>query len=182
MINFNFDKDCCGCHACMNACPVNAIQMKPNQEGFLMPNVDRNVCIKCGKCDRVCPHLNGVKNIVTYSLDSFKNIPSYLYFLDSKEREHSASGGFVFAAMKSCLERGGLVCGCVWDENMKAIHLVSDKIDDLKRMQSSKYVQSEIGHCFSEIKTCLKQGREVVFCGTPCQTAGLKTYLGNTDA
>lgn len=66
-------------------------------------------------------------------------------------------------------------------KKMKAIHIVSDKIEDLRRMQSSKYVQSEIGQCYSEIKTFLKQGRNVVFCGTPCQTAGLKTFLGKVD-
>ena len=181
MISFDFDKDCCGCHACMNACPVNAIKMEANKEGFLLPNVDGNTCIKCGKCDKACPHLNGANNIEKYSPESFRDIPSYLYFLDSKEREDSASGGFVVAAMKSCLDRGGLVCGCVWDKKMKAIHIVSDKIEDLRRMQSSKYVQSEIGQCYSEIKNFLKQGRNVVFCGTPCQTAGLKTFLGKVD-
>lgn len=116
MISFDFDKDCCGCHACMNACPVNAIRMEANKEGFLLPNVDGNTCIKCGKCDKACPHLNGANNIEKYSLESFRDIPSYLYFLDSKEREDSASGGFVVAAMKSCLDRGGLVCGCVWEK------------------------------------------------------------------
>ena len=127
MISFDFDKDCCGCHACMNACPVGAIKMKPNKEGFFMPNVNMDVCIKCGKCEKVCPHLNTTSNIATYSLESFKDKSSYLYFLDSKERKESASGGFVFAAMKSCLANGGVVCGCVWDENMKAVHIITDK-------------------------------------------------------
>lgn len=181
MISFDFDKDCCGCHACMNACPVNAIKMEANKEGFLMPNVDGDTCIKCGKCDKICPHLNGAKNIETYSLNSFKDKASYLYFLNGKERKESASGGFVFAAMKACLERGGVVCGCVWDENLKAVHIVTDKIGDLQKMQSSKYVQSEIGYCYSEIKANLKQGKKVVFCGTPCLTAGLKKFLGKAD-
>lgn len=73
MISFDFDKDCCGCHACMNACPVGAIKMKPNKEGFFMPNVNMDVCIKCGKCEKVCPHLNTTSNIATYSLESFKD-------------------------------------------------------------------------------------------------------------
>lgn len=182
MIHFDFDKDCCGCHACMNACPVGAIKMKPNKEGFLMPNVNMDACIKCGKCEKVCPHLNTASNIATYSLESFKDKLSYLYFLNSKEREESASGGFVFAAMKSCLDNGGVVCGCVWDENMKAVHIITDKVGDLQRMQSSKYVQSEIGRCYSEVKAYLKRGRKVIFCGTPCQTAGLKSFLGRVDA
>ena len=102
--------------------------------------------------------------------------------MDSKEREESASGGFVFAAMKSCLDNGGVVCGCVWDENMKAVHIITDKEGDLQRMQSSKYVQSEIGRCYSEVKAYLKRGRKVIFCGTPCQTVGLKSFLGRVDA
>lgn len=181
MIDFNFDQDCCGCSACANSCPVNAISMKPNVEGFLMPIVDIQTCIECNKCEKVCPHLNTTSDISSYSLSCFKDIPSYLYYTQDKARENSASGGFVYAAMKRCLDNGGIVSGCVWNEQFKAIHIVTDEVEDLPKLQSSKYVQSEIGSTFSEIKSALINGREVVFCGTPCQTAGLRTFLGKTN-
>lgn len=181
MIDFCFDKDCCGCSSCANSCPVNAISMKPNQEGFLVPIVNKQLCIECGKCEKACPHINTTTDISSYSLDCFNEKASYLYYYEDSARENSASGGFVYAAMKQCIERGGIVSGCIWDENFKAIHIVTDKVENLPKLQSSKYVQSEIGSTFSEIKSALINGREVVFCGTPCQTAGLRLFLGKTN-
>ncbi|WP_081657099.1 Coenzyme F420 hydrogenase/dehydrogenase, beta subunit C-terminal domain [Segatella baroniae] len=179
MIDFNFNNDCCGCAACYNSCPVNAIRMVSNSEGFLIPSVDRNLCIDCGKCERVCAHLNTTTE--RFSIESFKSIKSYLYFSQEKNRKESASGGLVYDAMKQCLEHKGIVCGCAWNDKIEAKHIVIDKKEDLYRLQSSKYVQSEIGKSFSQIKAALKEGRKVVFCGTPCQTAGLKTFLGKQD-
>lgn len=181
MIDFNFDKDCCGCSSCANSCPVNAISMKPNPEGFLVPIVDKQLCIECGKCEKACPHISIKTDVSSYCLDCFKDKPAYLYYFEDPAREDSASGGFVYAAMRQCIDRGGVVSGCIWDENFKAIHVVTDKVEDLPKLQSSKYVQSEIGRTYSEIKSALIKGRDVVFCGTPCQTAGLRTFLGKTN-
>lgn len=181
MINFDFDKWCCGCTSCASACPTDAITMQPNEEGFLMPYVDKTKCIGCGKCDRSCPHLNTSEDMSDFSLKSFEGKPSYLYFSNQEERKNSASGGFVYDAMRATINNNGVICGCVWDDKMKAVHIVSDKKEDLQRMQSSKYVQSDLRGCYPEVRKALKNHRKVVFCGTPCQTAGLKHYLGKTD-
>lgn len=181
MIDFDFDKWCCGCTSCVNACPSSAITMQSNDEGFLMPHVDIDKCIGCGKCDRSCPHLNTSEDMSGFSPNSFEGKPAYLYYSKQQERKHSASGGFVYDAMRYCINNNGIVCGCAWDEEMKAVHIVSDKMEDLHRMQSSKYVQSNMNSCFSDIKKALKDDRKVVFCGTPCQTAGLNHFLGKVS-
>jgi len=182
MIDFDFDKWCCGCTSCASACPMGTITMQSNDEGFLMPVVDEDKCINCSKCDKVCPHLNNSEDFSGFSLDSFKGKPSYLFFSNRDERINSASGGFVYEAMRQSLSEGGLACGCVWNQDMKAVHIVSGKPEDLHRMQSSKYVQSDMSEVYPQIMDSLKTGKKVVFCGTPCQTAGLRQYLGKTDA
>jgi coenzyme F420-reducing hydrogenase beta subunit len=179
MINFDFEENCCGCGSCYNACPVNAISMKPNAEGFLMPIIDNDKCINCSKCDKVCPYLNTKVDYSKFSLDDFKGLNTYLYYSQKKERIDSASGGFVFDLSLLVSQKGGLVCGCVWNEKLEATHIISNELKDLKRMQSSKYVQSNLKNCFIEIKKQLKNGNTVLFCGTPCQTASLKQFLGN---
>ena len=181
MIQFDFDKWCCGCTSCANACPVSAISMQRNGEGFMTPVVDQEECIECGKCDRSCPHLNTSEDMSDFTMESFRDKSSYLYFSNKEERKNSASGGFVYEAMRRVVDSGGYACGCVWDENLKAKHIVSDQLHDLFRMQSSKYVQSDQTDCFKKISGLLKEGKNVVFCGTPCQTAGLKHFLDKTS-
>lgn len=178
MIKFDFDKDCCGCTACANSCPVGAITMRENREGFLMPVVDTDKCIECGVCEKKCPHLNTEADISTYSLSDFNGKPAYLYYSNKDERIDSASGGFVHDVLMETIENDGYACGCVWDKDMRACHILSDTHDDLRKMQSSKYVQSNLSTCFKQIREKLSKGEKVAFCGTPCQTAGLKHYLG----
>lgn len=181
MINFNFKDYCCGCSSCSNSCPTGAIKMQLNNEGFLYPTINKEECINCNKCEKVCPHLNFNKTSDELSLDPIKENQVYLFFSNSEKRKDSASGGFVYEVMLSCLKEGGMICGCIWNDKMEAVHILSDKIEDLYHMQSSKYVQSNINNCFSEIKSALKSGKKVTFCGTPCQTAGLHFYLNNID-
>lgn len=169
MIKFDFNKNCCGCTACKNSCPTAAIQMTENSEGFLLPVVDKTKCVDCGKCDTVCPFLNSENGEKVQLLKS----KTYLYYLkDEKIRMNSASGGAFYGIAEQFVENGGYVCGCVWDNDLEACHIVSDKIDDVLRMQSSKYTQSNMKNCYSEIKELLKAEKKVFFTGTACQVAG----------
>ena len=181
MINFDFNEYCCGCTACFNSCAFEAITMKPNKEGFIIPSVNAEKCTECGKCEKACPFLNLRTTTSQQSINDFYDKKAYLYFSKAEQRKESASGGFVYDLFANTLNKKGIICGCVWDQNINAKHIISNKVDDLERMQGSKYVQSDLGKCFSDIKTNLKQGKDVIFCGTPCQTAGLHFYLGKTD-
>lgn len=181
MINFDFDRDCCGCTACANSCNHGAITMRANSEGFLMPNVDKDKCVDCGLCDKACPHLNTSTDRSLFSLESFKDKKAYLYFSRDIRRKNSASGGFVLDVYRRVLKNGGLVCGCEWNANVEAVHVVSDSEIELFKMQSSKYVQSNMQDGYKLIRKALREGRQVAFCGTPCQTAGLNSYLGKMD-
>lgn len=178
MIDFDFEEYCCGCTSCANSCPVGAIEMRRNEEGFLMPFVDKGKCIDCGLCEKRCPYLNINADVDSFNLNDFNGKPAYLYYSNKEERLDSASGGFVNDVFSMFVQEGGFACGCVWDNELKANHIVSDNDCDLARMQSSKYVQSDLSSCFKEVRGLIKSGKKVVFCGTPCQTAGLRQYLG----
>lgn len=177
MINFDFEKYCCGCASCANSCSSGAIQMLPDKDGFLMPSIDRDKCIDCGVCDKKCPYLNTDANVQDFSLKDFEGMPAYLYYSNKAERINSASGGFVYDAFMSFVDKGGYAAGCIWDDNLKARHMICHNKKEVIRTQSSKYVQSELGECFKNIRNLLRQDNKVIFCGTPCQTAGLKQYL-----
>lgn len=181
MIDFDFNSDCCGCAACANSCVHGAIRMKYNDEGFLMPTVDTVRCVDCGLCDRVCPHLNTPIDQSHFSLQSFKTKSAYLYYSNDLARKNSASGGFVYDVYRKVLSDGGAVCGCVWNDRMEAIHIVTESENDLPRLQSSKYVQSNMRDCFKQIRQMLHNGRTVAFCGTPCQTAALNRFVSQAE-
>lgn len=178
MINFDFNQHCCGCTSCANSCPTGAIRMLPDEDGFLMPSIDKDKCIDCGACDKRCPHLNTQVDIQRFSLDDFKGMPAYLYYSNKPERINSASGGFVYDAFMHFVENGGYAVGCIWNEELKACHVVCHNKEGVIKTQSSKYVQSDLGDCFRKIRDLLRQGEKIAFCGTPCQTAGVKQYLG----
>ena len=181
MIKFNFSNDCCGCTACANSCNYGAITMKANEEGFIMPSVDETKCVNCGLCDKACQHLNTNINTSCFSLESFAQKKAYLYFSYDQRRKDSASGGLVYDVYKKVLEVKGIVCGCVWNDKMEAVHILTDNTKEMHEMQSSKYVQSNMQDCYKQIRKFLREGRKVAFCGTPCQTAGLNSFLGKID-
>lgn len=162
---------CTGCGACLAECPRKCISMIEDAEGFLYPKIDKSACISCNLCSKVCP---AMKEDITNTYEK-----KYFGLINKSECQikNSSSGGFFIAAASSVLSCGGYVVGCVMKDNC-AMHIVTNNEDDVKKMQGSKYVQSNMGLIHSEIKALLDGGKKVLFTGTPCQTSGLISYLG----
>lgn len=164
-------KDCCGCTACEQICPKNCISFKENNEGFMYPVVEQAVCVNCGACTKHCPVLNPTPT---------ENIPTVYAakYRDDKTTAESTSGGIFIPIAKNTLEKGGIVYGCAYDENLIARHIAVEDEKELFRLQGSKYVQSDISGIYSRIKADLESDRYVLFSGTGCQVAGLRSFLG----
>lgn len=162
--------DCCGCTACASVCPRGCITMKENSEGFLYPSIEENTCIGCGLCIRVCPVIS----------QSSARRPVEVYAVkhpDGKIREGSASGGAFPLLASAILEKGGLVFGSRYDNDMEAVHDSAGTPDEASAFIGSKYLQSRMENCYGRIRTALREGRPVLFTGTPCQVAGLNHFL-----
>lgn len=173
MIKIQNKQDCCGCMACVQRCPKHCISMKEDKEGFLYPVVDENICIDCGLCEKVCPWLNHSKPISPIEVLAVKNC-------NEAERMASSSGGVFIALAKEVLSQGGIVFGAIFDENWEVKHTYAETLEDVKPMMGSKYLQSRIGNCYQEAEKFLKEGRQVLFTGTPCQITGLHRFLRKT--
>lgn len=175
---YNQKKDCCGCTACMAVCPKKAITMKPDDKGFSYPEINDKLCIECGLCTKICAFQNG------YSTE--ENLPEpHIYavrHLDEKERATSRSGG-MFAALCKWIftEKNGIVYGVGYGEHFRAVHKRAENMREAFEFKGSKYVQSDMGNVFSQVRDDLKAGKNVLFSGTPCQTAGLKGFLKNVN-
>lgn len=174
MLNFNFEEHCCGCGACAAICPTGAIQMTADRSGFLYPGFRGDACVSCGLCEKVCPHLK-----VFPKKDAAEDaVPSYLYHsADSRVKRKSSSGGAFYELAKKTVEQGGTVCGCAWDADFNAVHTAAEELSGLTGMQGSKYVQSNMTACFRAVLNDLKKGKEVLFSGTPCQTAAIVRFI-----
>lgn len=167
-------KLCCGCGACEQKCPSGAISMVLNDEGFLYPVVDDERCDNCGLCEKVCPLANG-----GYTNTSSAEVPQVFaaQHLDKEVLANSTSGGAFTALVDAFCGENYVIFGAEFDDNFFVRHSwITDK-QDLQRFRGSKYMQSDTGHCYSQAKAFLDQGQKVLFSGTPCQIAGLKSYL-----
>lgn len=172
MIHITDKKNCCGCAACVQRCPKQCIRLEEDTEGFLYPQVDEETCIKCGLCEKVCPILNQADKLSVLEVLAVKNP-------NDEERMNSSSGGVFLPLAREVINQGGVVFGAVYDESWEVHHVYAEKIEDVYPMMGSKYLQSKIGNSFKDAERFLKQGREVLFVGSPCQIAGLRTYLRN---
>lgn len=171
MISLCSEKSCTGCCSCVNACPKGCISMIENNEGFLYPAIDYSTCIECGLCQKSCPELHPInknENLTVYASWS----------LNDKVRTTSSSGGIFYTLAESVINRGGAVFGVVFNDDMSASHVCAETLSGLKAMQGSKYLQSNINTTYTEALKFLKNGREVMFTGTPCQIAGFRAFLG----
>lgn len=169
---------CYGCFACANACPKRCIDLVQNDEGFFMPTVDRKNCVNCGLCDKVCIIGKTSTNLVEHRK---KPACYYGYLKNNEHRKRSASGGLAYALSADCIRRGGVVFGVVgkWFENVH--HTKAETLEELVELCGSKNIQSFVGDVYSQVKHELNIGKQVVFVGTPCQVAGLYSYLGRDN-
>lgn len=165
------DKDLCtGCSACQQTCPKGCIELIPGDNGFLYPSIDTNICIDCGKCLKVCPAYNKME----------PRTPLHCYAAYNKDEDlrlKSSSGGVFIEIAKYVINLGGVVFGAVFDDTWNVHHVAAQTIEEVYPMMGSKYVQSRIENTFIEAKKYLKEGRYVLFSGTPCQIAGLNRFL-----
>ena len=162
---------CVGCHACQVACPHNAISMTADSSGFLYPVVDLEECTECGRCKRACPVLNP---------PPANSLPEAYACIarDDALREVSSSGGVFGLLGQQVVDAGGVVFGAVLDESLEVVHDGAESDESLSLLRRSKYVQSRMGDTYRRVRNALKSDRKVLFSGTPCQVAGLKSYLG----
>ena len=231
-------KECTGCMACVNGCPIGAINIKKDEFGFAMPEIDIEACVDCGQCELVCP-INGLpegreKEEAILS-GKWKSEPKpiaawSMFHMDEKVVEKSSSGGAFYALAEAVLEGGmsgnhtvksqndydistvcgrtaqndehkvcdnsdqsidadivcdktshqtGIVFGCMYDISSRSAYLTDTDHVSLDSLLTSKYVESYISEDgLRRIKSEVETGRQVLFCGTPCQAAGLRSFLG----
>lgn len=171
-ILYSEKKDCCACGACLNVCPRRAISMVEDACGFRYPQINENLCVKCGKCKQVC----------AFQKSKIENSPVKVFAGVAKDeniRKTSASGGIFAAIAKKALQEGFVVFGAAMQSDFSVKHVGIKAVEELKCLQGSKYTQSDIGQTYSEVKEYLELGKKVLFSGTPCQIDGLYGYLGN---
>lgn len=161
---------CTGCTSCANTCPHHAITMQADGEGFLYPTIDKNLCVECGLCMKRCP-------ILFPARQKNESNPKAFALWSYPDRTISSSGGAFSAFARNVMKKRGKVWGAAFVGKLKCKHVEVDSLDGLVALRGSKYVQSELDSVFSRIKGELQHGIQVLFCGTPCQVAGLQAYL-----
>lgn len=141
-----------------------------DEEGFLYPKLSASECSNCGMCRLHCPIIQETRN---------KDSISYYGVIhkDVEVTNDSASGGAFTAIADYVLSQNGVVFGCAFNENIEAITISVCKTEDLHQLRGSKYVQCNTNDQYKKIKEYLQDDKLVMYCSTPCQIAGLKSYL-----
>lgn len=166
--------DCCGCTACVSICNHNAIAMQPDALGFLYPVVNKDKCMECGLCEKVCAfHDNYDRSTNLLRPEAFA-----VRHKDMREVETSRSGAAFIALSDYIIENGGIVYGVGYTDHFRVVHKCAFTKQERNEFKGSKYVQSDLTGIFCQIKVNLEKGVVVMFIGTPCQTAGLHSYIG----
>ena len=174
MINIQNKVDCCGCNACGDICPKQAISYKTDNEGFWYPQVDAQKCIDCGLCEKVCP-------IINISYLKKNDIPeSVCYAAEHKNIEvvfDSTSGGLFSALADMMYKSGGYVGGAIYNDDFSVRQYISNEKKDLPKLRSSKYLQSSLEGFYTQVNELVKRGEKVLVCGAPCQMSGLRAFI-----
>lgn len=173
MIDFDFSHECCGCSACIDVCPKHCIQQTTNKSGFIVPEVNKSICIDCHLCEKVCPELNPERI-------EFQDRKMYSAVNKNEEQRSAGSSGSIFYLLaEKTISEGGIVFGAAFDENLQLRHASAEGIEELRPLLKSKYLQSNTQGVYKLVKEQLKSGRKVLFVGTPCQCNALYKFLGS---
>lgn len=164
------ENECTGCGTCSLICPEHSIEMKLDDEGFMMPSISRDTCINCGKCVSRCPALIPRKSSPAGDVYAAFNT-------DESELKDSSSGAVFPILAEYVLKQGGAVAGASFDDSLNVVHTIASSIEEMQSQRFAKYVQSNASAVFQSIECKLNNGVPVLFTGTPCQAAGLKSYL-----
>ena len=171
MVLFKSKEECCGCGACASVCGKNAITMQADNEGFLYPLINNDLCVDCGLCSKACP-------VANERINAEKPLRAFGFKHSEDIRKKSSSGGLFTAISDYVFERGGVVYGAVFDENFQIIHSRAENECERDLMRGSKYVQSDMTAVFKSAGKDLEDGKPVLFSGTPCQVAAIRKYIG----
>lgn len=171
MIHIISKEQCCGCNACVQKCPSKCVTMHEDEEGFMYPVVDENRCIDCHLCEKVCP-------VINQGLSKDPSVCLAVKNGDEEVRMKSSSGGFFSLVAEQIISEGGVVFGASFNEKWTVVHRYTESRLGIAQFRGSKYVQSSIGTTFIQAEKFLRQGRKVLFSGTPCQISALRLYLG----
>lgn len=173
MVEIRIKSECCGCSACMSICKHHAISMVRDQLGFEYPIVNKELCTNCNLCNHVCQFKKDYNRYENYSVP--------LMFSgrlkDEKQLMKSQSGGAFYAIARYVLNNNGIIYGAAFDKDWSVCHLRASNYDELEKLRMTKYVQSHIGHSYQDVKDDLIKDRYVLFTGTACQIAGLKSFI-----
>lgn len=163
--------DCNGCTLCANVCPKHCIRMNLDDKGFLKPIINQKLCVHCGLCKRKCPINVSLVENQGYTCYAFRST-------DSGIIAHSSSGGAFSVLAERIIEKNGVVYGASLEGVNKVVHIRVTEHEDIPKLRSSKYIQSEIGQIYHSVRIDLEKNVPVLFSGVPCQIAALKSFLG----
>ena len=170
MISITDKHNCCGCEACVQACPKQCIAFNQDEEGFFYPKVDASLCINCGLCEKICPVLHPYEEHTPQKTLSAIN-------KDDEVRMSSSSGGIFTLLAEKTIDEGGVVFGARFDEQWRVVIDVAETKEAVKAFRGSKYLQARVGDSFLRCRQYLDAGRKVLFSGTPCQVSALRHFL-----
>ena len=169
MLTVDYEK-CTGCGACVQCCPKRCISWTQREFGFRYPQIDKDACVNCGLCEKVCP--------IDKALEVSDEQKAYAaVHKDDEVLAKSTSGGAFTAIADAIFAQGGIVYGAAMRDGMQVKHIRTSGKDDFEGLRSSKYLQSDTGTTYQMVEQDLKQGKTVLYSGTPCQIDGLKNFL-----
>lgn len=169
---FEIKEQCTACGACVSVCPKDALTLEPDQHfGFYYPEVNQEKCVECHLCEKTCHVLSGIKGEFT------ERKPYMLKAKDKELLKQSSSGGAFSLLAEKVLKEGGIVYGAAYDYDQEQLVETSTDVVTIDELRKSKYIESYCGNIFKDVEAKLREGRKVMFCGTPCQIKGLSHYL-----